>query len=448
MAIFDEYVQGIVDAFFSEGNNWRERIGDANIVFISPETSTEFTAKWVENRRNADKKLGLFDYPNIKGTVAQDLQSSSDRYSITFKFTDYENNDLQARDFYAVAAREVGRWTVNHPAYGQLGLQLVSIEESKTANQGGQTTITTQWIEDVDADKLQTQRELAGLVDGQCSLVQLNSIEQFVATCDQSNRAFRAVVENTVDGIDNAVDFALSPLFAPVDLVSGAMTTVRLGIQGSIDAVLLPLSELAGQIQNLVNIPLLASQDTKARLTKYASLRSALTALLPGEDNSITAQWASAIEQRNNNVTAEVASVSALVAISQITLTSDDLQTRAQALDLAQQVVEAFTDYLTAYDAQQTALEDKPIEERYISSKTIYNDLLQLVNLTLQYLVRKVGDLKIERRITLQSARPTVEFCISEFHTIDEYDNFIYYNNLKGSEILWLPKGKEVVLYV
>lgn len=448
MAIFEDLASGIVDAFFQEGDNWRERIGNADITFTSPETSTEFTAKWIDSSKSVDKKVGLFDYPNIQGTVAQDLKSSSNRYSINFRFDAYENNDLFARDFFAIAAKEKGQWTIIHPVYGQLGLQLISMREDKRANQGGFTTISTEWIESIDEDSLLTQRELAGLVDGQCSLVQLNSIEQFVKDCDQTSRSLRAAVENTVEGIDNVVDFVLSPLFAAENVVSTAMTSVRLYIQGSIDASLLPLSELAGQLQNLVNIPLLASQDTKARLTKYAALREGLTALLPGENDSITATWSTDREKRNNIITAEVASVSSIVAFSQILLTADDITNRAQALDLAQQLLDALSDMLTFYDEQQENQESALLEDQYFSNSVVYNDLILLVGLTLKYILGIISDLNIEKKTTLDKPHSTAELCISEYGTLDKYDDLININKLKGSEILWLPAGKEVTVYV
>jgi hypothetical protein len=457
MSIFDDVVSGIADAFFQTGANWRERVGDATIKLVSPETSSEFSARWIESQKGADKKLGLFDYPNIQGTIAQDLKSTSNRFSITFRFIDYENHDLQARDFFAIAARESGQWSINHPIYGLLGLQLIAIREGQSSSVGGFTEVSTDWIESIDEDALLTTRELAGLVDGQCSLVQLNSIEQFVNTCDQTSKAFRAAIENTVNGIENVVDFVLSPLFAVEDLVSSAMNTVSFGIQGSLDAVLLPLTELAGQVQNLVNIPLLATRDTKTRITKYATLRSSLETLLPGENvptaqtpigGAIVPTWASAREKRNSIVTAELASVSSIVAFSQILLTADDINTRSKALDLSQQLVNAFSDLLTAYDAQQEAQETVPLEDQYFSNSSVYTDLAKLVSLTLEYNQALIGDLRIEKKITLKAPQSAAKLCIEEYGTLDKYDELIASNNLKSSEILWLPAGKEIIIYI
>jgi hypothetical protein len=448
MAIFDDVVSGIVDAFFQEGDSHRERVGDATIFFTSPETQTEFSAKWRESERGADKKLGLFDYPNIQGTVAQDLKSSSNRYSITFRFTDYQNHDLFARDFYAVAGKESGQWTVIHPVYGQVFLQLISMRETQLANRSGFTEITTDWIEPIDEDALLTTRELAGLVDGQCSLTQLNSIERFVEQCDQTNKTFRAAIENTVTGVQNVVDFVLSPLFASNDVVSSTMDTVRFGIQGSLDAVLLPLAELAGQVQNTTNIPLLAATDTKTRITKYAALRTRLTNLLPGESDAITPTWATDIEKRNNIITAELSSTSSIVAFSQILLTADDITTRAKALDLSQQMVTAFTDLLAAYEAQQEAQKTALLEDQYFSVGTNYTDLSTLLALTLEYMLSLIGELKVEKKITLDVPKATAKLCVEEYDTLDKYDSLIADNKLKSSEILWLPAGKEIVIQV
>jgi hypothetical protein len=353
---------------------------------------------------------------------------------------------LFARDFYAIATRESGEWTVNHPVYGPLFLTLLSLREPQSANRSGFTEISTEWIEAIDEDTLLTSRELVGLVDGQCSLVQLNSIERFVEQCDQTSKAFQAAIENTVTGIQNVVDFVLSPLFASNDAVSTAMNAVRSGIQKSLNAVLFPLEELAGQVQNTVNIPLLAAKDTKTRITRYASLRSGLTDLLPGETKAITPTWATDIEKKNNIITAELSSTSSIVAFSQILLTADDINTRAKALDLSQQLVDALSGLLAAYEAQQEAQETARLEEQYFSISNNYSDLTTLVALTLNYMLSIIGDLKVEKKIILKTPMATGRFCLEEYGTIDKYDDLIEQNKLKGSEIMWLPAGKEMIV--
>jgi hypothetical protein len=337
---------------------------------------------------------------------------------------------------------------VLHPVYGLLGLQLVSIRETQLANRSGFTELQTEWIESIDEDALLTARELAGLVDGQCSLVNLNSIERFVEQCDQTSKAFRAAIENTVTGIQNVVDFVLSPLFASNDLVASAMNTVKFGIQQSITAVTLPLEELAGQVQNTTQIPLLAATDTKTRITRYEALRSRLSGLLPGGPESITPTWATDIEKRNNIVTAELSSTASIVAFSQILLTADDINTRAKALDLSQQMIDEFIALLAAYEAQQDAQKSALLEDQYFSLGTNYTDLVTLLALTLEYMQAIIGDLKVEKKIILKTAKATGKLCLEEYGTIDKYDDLISANKLKGSEIIWLPAGKEIIVYI
>ncbi|MCH7641634.1 hypothetical protein IID22_05565, partial [Patescibacteria group bacterium] len=56
-----------------------------SIKFISPDGS-EFEAKWIGDSRSLTKKVGLFNFPKVKGTKGQDLDVTSDTYTLTIYF--------------------------------------------------------------------------------------------------------------------------------------------------------------------------------------------------------------------------------------------------------------------------------------------------------------------------------------------------------------------------
>ena len=104
---------------------WRERLRE-NMVMISPD-GNRFEAKWRQSPRSVDKKLGIFNYPLIKGSVVQDLDVASYRWPLTFYF-DGPDHDLIA-DRFMKAVLQRGQWSITHPVYGFKGLQLMTITE-------------------------------------------------------------------------------------------------------------------------------------------------------------------------------------------------------------------------------------------------------------------------------------------------------------------------------
>ncbi len=78
-----------------------------------------------------------------------------------------------------------------------------------------------------------------------------------------------------------------------------------------------------------------------------------------------------------------------------------------------------------------------------------YQQIQELVALTAGFLVDLSFSLKQERTITLDRDRTLLDLLAELFGEIDdELDFFITSNELTGSEILTLPKGKKLVYYI
>ena len=91
-------------------SDWQQRTRP-EIKFTSPEGNV-FLALWRSNTTPQEKKVGIFNYPKINGSVTQDLGTNSARHPMTIYF-EGANNDLEAELFQA-AFNETGPWTVIH----------------------------------------------------------------------------------------------------------------------------------------------------------------------------------------------------------------------------------------------------------------------------------------------------------------------------------------------
>jgi len=84
-----------------------------------------------------------------------------------------------------------------------------------------------------------------------------------------------------------------------------------------------------------------------------------------------------------------------------------------------------------------------------IDTGELYDPLQQAVALTAGFLVQVSFTLRQERTRILEKDRTVHDLVAELYGRVDEeLDFFINSNALTGSEILELPKGKEIVYYV
>lgn len=419
------------------------------IKFVSPD-GQEFEAFWRESDHEAAKKLGIFDYPGVRGSVVQDLQSSSDRYSIPFSFSGPDHDEESFR--FMLATRERGQWSITHPFEGFLGLQLVSIRKSdRPIDSGNITNFDSEWIEPIDETTLQTASELAGLVGNRYNNLNIGAADQFVKGIRSSTASQLFSIAQTVNKVTSAVNKVLGPIAALNDGIFSAQLAIQRGIQDTLTATIFEPLSLVGQIQNLIQNPARALQDIKARLAAYGNLASELFGLKPEQPN---------VAGKNTVAVQELSQCAIIGAYALIAVTGPQkpsvpviggLQSRAQAVEFATDLRDKFIAIVDNLDETQTLFEDEDIDNQYFSQTDSFNDAIGLIVTAQQYLLSSAYNLSVEKRFTLTKPKTPIQIVGEEYGTFGDNDNlidlFITSNNLRSTEILLLPAGKEVLVY-
>lgn len=460
MAILDSVVNSVIDAFLGGPSNWRDRL-QKEIVLLSPE-GNEFRAKWRGSPRTKPKKLGVLRFPKIKGDIVQDLDVQSSLHSITFYF-DGENNDTEAAAFYA-ACDERGNWEITHPVHGFFGLQLVSVTElDNPVESGNITEINTEWIEPIDPIELKTARELAGIIDAKADDLNISAAQQFANTLLTASETLRGSIEATTNGIGRVTNLVLGPLFTTVDALDNAVNAIQQGITDTHNQTVLQVNALAGQVQNLVNLPLFATNQLERRINAYSDLITGLSAQLPGGDESLLPDTTGDDSKINSAATLELAMSAAIASIGNIITTTivsprglgpDDtgaLATKGQAITAINNITALFNEMVDNLETAQDLFSDNDIDDQYYSQSESYTDAVNLIHLTIEYLLSIAFNLAVERRFTIDRPRTPIEITITEYGSLGENDSyldlFIRSNDLIGKDIVLLPRGKEVVIY-
>ncbi len=419
--------------------SWRDRLRQT-ITLTSPEGNI-FEAKWRGNPRSKDKKLGLFEFPKVKGTKVQDLDIGSARYPLTF-FFDGENNDQEADRFFK-ACDEGGVWNIVHPVKGPLDLQLISVaEDIEPVESGNVTRFSTEWIEPLKDSVVPSLFQQRSTIDNQIDEINSTASGQLNSNVLQETAAEISSFESTVNAVVASVEKFLAPVYELQSEINSQVLSIKRGITSLLSAPVFDIVSIAGQIQALVQLPALAIADVNSRIDAYGNFISAALDFSP--DSAET-------KDRNIVAVQELALTSGLASISFISSTGE-LDSRLQAIELINSNTELFKNIIDTLDATQELFKDEIIDGQYFSQSESYSDAVLMVSQTISYLLRSAFDLSIEKRFILEKMRAPIEITISEYGDLGEDDLnfqlFIESNSLKGNEILILPEGREVLVYV
>lgn len=422
-------------------DRWDERLADS-LVMISPE-GKEFAPKWKESTRSLEKKLGIFSYPKINGNIVQDKNSNSARYTIPF-FFDGDNNDIDANDFFR-ATNERGTWQITHPVHGFYELQLISVTETDApVDRGNITAFDTEWIEPIDEEALLTGRQLAGTIDASIDELNLNAAQQFADNIRSASETLKQNIEDATNLLDDITEYAMSPLFTSVAALNSGFRAIQTGIQDTLLATTYKMESLAGQIQNLVQICSISTSDINSRTDAYDVLKSSVFVTLQSIFDKNDEQ---AI---NKAVIQELALSSVIASFAKIAITAQ-FSSKSQAVNFSDTVITLLTDITDNLDTVQKNFIANDFDLQYFSQTQSYSSASKLIGQVVQYLFVTVFNLKIEKRFILDKPMCPIDIVINEYGDLGEndsnFDLFISSNQLKGTDIILLPAGREVLIY-
>jgi prophage DNA circulation protein len=419
----------------------------SSIQLTSP-NGNEFTCNWTGNKQTFEKKLGIYNYPKVKGTVIDDLGITGDVFPLNLIF-DGPGYDQEAQRFLD-ACRETGKWEVIHPTKGFKGLQLMSVgDDDQPVASKGRKVIETRWMEYIDPATLKTAAQLAAEAGAKLNEFNIAAADRFADKVGIDSFGERLGITSTAAAISTAVDKVLGPLAAANETVAKRMEDTQRGLQSTLEAAILNPLKLAGQIQQTILLPGEAIADTRARLRAYAALAAEIFGLSDDEDDD---QAANASYTRELSLSAVIGALSNIATTSIGSSGSGSLQTQEQAVETIDDIAALFSAITDNLDADQEKFADKTLDERYFSQTETYRLAVVLIAASQEYLLTGLFDLKVEKRFVLLTDSDPIALTIQEYGSMGEneenYQLFLESNNLKNNEIFIINQGTTVVVYV
>ncbi len=409
--------------------DWSSRVR-GSISLISP-NGIRFDAKFQKDTMNGEKKIGLFDMPNFRGTIGQDLGVKGFRYDFPI-FFDGESPDLMTKQFLK-STEEKGTWQVVHPVNGFMKLLLISFSvDNDPTRSGGLYKINTNWIH----------------------------TENFIKRSNYKNDSLSFFSENETDGLlsfdfkdassmkRKSLEFAekitnlLSPVFELNAEINAQVLGIYNGIKEYAESSEYNALSVAGQFQNLVKLPSLIKEDIDKSIESFQAMTDSVFEMSP---------------ETANDKNFGIAKMQELVLGQTINglgyvLLNSDFSNRKTAIDTIDRITTLYDKIVNKLDEISEIFANQNLEDTYFSQSKTYTSGLYGLDSAISYVLNNVFNLSIEKTIIISEPIPAIGLCINEYGTLGEndenFDFFIKTNGLTGEEILELPVGREIVIYV
>lgn len=412
---------------------WNDRIREA--AYTSP-SGERLTFGYENVSKKIDKKTTGFEFPDADGTFVQDLGHTGRKYPLRVFFwgDDYD----QEADAFEAALLERGTGKLEHPIYGTVDVvpfgTITRRDDLKTGANQAILEITL-W-------------ETIGLI---YPTAQTDPASEVLAAIEEYNAAASEEFEDVTD-LDSAVDAATfkNDYQALLDSASSGLQSIadtQADVQKQFDAI---VDSINAGIDILIAQPLTLAFQTVAMIQAPARALTNITARLDGYKNladSIISGDDSVAEPSSDNSSSNEFHTNDLYASTYVTgsvvsVVNNQFTTKTEALEAAEAVLTQLDDVVNWRDENYQSLGE-------VDTGSSYQKLQEAVALTAGFLVEISFTLKQERTITLDRNRTIIDLAAELYGSVDDQLDFlINSNNLSGSEILELPKGREIVYYV
>lgn len=411
---------------------WQDRLQPE--ILLHPPKGLSFSAHWRGGSRDMRKKLGVFEYPKVVGSTVQDLDVESSDYPLSFYF-EGPDHDLVAERFYQ-ACKLRGPWQIEHPTKGRFKAYLVSVSEAiEPVESGNMTVFETEWIEAADSLLVMSTTQRQAVVRERVTLVKDSAVGQFAAKVKINKPSlltqFRAAVTNATRAVANT----LTPLTRTMAEVNAAVESVHRGIASAVIDPALNIVALASQIYTAVTLPSLVPESVGVRLDYYRRLIEDIESVMPEKASEAGV---------NVLATQELIATASLAGAASAVIDGDP-STREEAVEFMRVMTGILTGLTDNLDAGQALYTGQVLDRQFFSQSESYTNAALLVAETNAMLMRRLFDLASAKHITLQRHRAPVEIAITEGVDLDV---FLESNQLSGNDILLLPPGREVVVFL
>lgn len=412
---------------------WQDRLQDA--AYTSP-GGERIVFQYEDLSRSFDKKTTDFNFPDADGTYVQDSGRTGRKYPITAIFWG-DDCDTDA-DAFEDALSEAGIGVLDHPIYGTVNVvpfgTVTRNDALKTA--ANQSLVEVTFWETIPLiypipqsdPATEVLDDVRGLSDAigdnvadKLDIFSPEAIERFKVKTLVLIANVQTVIAKATE-IKDAVESKVTEITARIDSIVTATSENADDIRNTIRDTISDIMELAA-------IPSTVASSIKSKISDYKEMITSIISPLFPDDSE-------------EDYLSSEAVVECIVGGLIVNVVESEFDTQGSALESAEDILEILDDVTTWTEttSNQVGIAD---------TGESYQRMQEAVAFTAGYLVQVSFTLKKERKVVLTRARTIIDLAAELYGQVDEVlDFFITSNDFSGSEIIEIPRGREVLYYV
>lgn len=411
---------------------WEDRIREA--AYTAP-SGARYTFNYEDVSQSIDKSTSAFDFPDANGTYIQDLGHSGRRFPLLVYFWG-DNCDVEAQQFDA-ALIETGPGVLEHPIYGRVDV----VPFGTISRRDDLVTGANQVVINVVFWQTTGVIYPTGLFDPAAAVFAaldrfgISAAFNFAKSVVLKTATTIASFEERYSVILGSAKGILEPITEKTESIKRQVDAIEDSIKKSIGVLSGDTETLAAQTLKVIQLPSSAAADIGSKLTAYGDISSQIVSLTESSDARVT-------DNTRNDYATNSLFASAAISGASLSAVNAQFQTRGQAIEAAESILILFDNMIVWRDNATDDLE-------VVDTGEDYQQLQEVVALTAGYLLEISFSLRQERTITLDRDRTVIDLCGQLYGSIDDsIDSLISSNDLSGSEILELPRGRKIVYYI
>lgn len=422
---------------------WVGRLRDGS--FTSPNSITS-DFKIDVLTRIGGKKVSNHEILNADKSIPQDQGNRARRYPCEVYFTG-DDCDTEADTFfeslheqYTVASPGI----LYHPTWGDISVMPFSDPQQthNLVNGAGIVRVSIEFITVPQSDSPTTDTADTAEISADIDTLE-EDLEAANESFDIDGTSAFAAFESAIKTVVTTVSDALSTVAALSDDIEDTFNE----IQDDIDSILeigVDAVEIMSQVNSLIRLPATIIDDTIDKVSSYADMAESIADSFLDYISSTADRT---IQINNALLFQDLYSITTASMVEAALYT--DYSTRDQAADVLDNINDSELTYADGV-AETSQTLSGGVSETYVPDHNTGLSLTLLVGKTNVRLVNESFSLKRRKNITLDHASDAMTLTWKYYQSTDTEDLefFINTNNLQDSEILEIPSGRSLVVYV
>lgn len=405
--------------------SWLDKIQER--LVITTGDRTRYYPNWLNAVKTKEWNVSRFEFIDVRGTLVKRGTNKGRTFNIEIYFQGEDHLDIAAQ--FEDSADDPRPWKIEHPFYGSLLCQPISLQFDNTVY--NVSKITGILVETIDESNPQIKKDPIDEVYQKVTNLQTVTEEYFSVNITKLNSIDISHLSDNVENVNTKVK---SKIKLTVDfqeyfnLLNDANAKI-------LDITSEPLAAIRA-VQSMINAPALFADNVRARLTM---LTDQFDLLITSVRNILTVGDKLIFE---NNIAVTMST------ICQAVVTEPDYENRKDVIEVVDIIVGKYDEMIEALDDLQTDNGGDP--DSYIPDAASMQALGSLVNSTVSQLFNIALNQKQERIVVL-TEDTNVILLTHKYYGLDaadeNMDKMIRDNGIGLNELLQIKKNRKIAYY-